>query len=306
MRKTGFSLVELLVVIVIIAILIAMLLPAVQSAREQGRRVSCASHLRQLGLALRAYESNHGTFPPAASVDIPEQCSQSDCRGTPIYVMLLPYIEQVRLNEQYDYESDWGWCGWWGGNGQHAATPIAIYQCPSDDRSQEYPNQRVYFAMTGGKTLAAHSWRGDVFLDGLFAINYWRQIGHIRDGASNTLAIGESVHVARWGMGPGYGIGEVGGPVSWVHGGGCSKGTNCSPASQSLGRAFRSTKYPINANILPMATDEENDAPFGSFHAGGAFFVFADGHVEFLTDPINMDTYQALSTIAGEEPIDPY
>src|SRR5436305_372652 len=65
-RPKGFTLIELLVVIAIIAVLIALLLPAVQAAREAGRRVSCVNNLKQIGLALHNYESVNGCFPPGA------------------------------------------------------------------------------------------------------------------------------------------------------------------------------------------------------------------------------------------------
>ena len=65
----GFTLVELLVVIAIIGILIGLLLPAINAAREAGRRASCLNKGHQLGLALQNYASTYrNSFPPAATV----------------------------------------------------------------------------------------------------------------------------------------------------------------------------------------------------------------------------------------------
>ncbi len=69
-RDRGFTLVELLVVIAIIGLLISLLLPAVQAARESGRRTECASNLRQNTLGVLLYHDTHQHLPPANKVSV--------------------------------------------------------------------------------------------------------------------------------------------------------------------------------------------------------------------------------------------
>jgi prepilin-type N-terminal cleavage/methylation domain-containing protein len=93
----GFTLVELLVVIAIIGILIGLLLPAINAAREAGRRASCLNKGHQLGLALQNYASTYANaLPPSAQVYTPPGGGTPTVGGYSFLVKCLPFME-------YDY-----------------------------------------------------------------------------------------------------------------------------------------------------------------------------------------------------------
>lgn len=89
--RSGFTLLELVVVIAIIAVLAALVLIGISSAREAARRTQCAANLRQLGLGLETYVSTWSTYPTY----LPEI---SWC------LAVLPNIEQIQLYDAYNYE----------------------------------------------------------------------------------------------------------------------------------------------------------------------------------------------------------
>lgn len=99
--RTGFTLVELLIVMLIIGLLMAMLFPAVQAAREAARNASSKNNLRQIALGMHNFESARGSYPaswlPAA---VPSGTSYD---GWSIHSQLLPYLEQGLIQEKIDY-----------------------------------------------------------------------------------------------------------------------------------------------------------------------------------------------------------
>ncbi len=289
----GFTLVELLVVIAIVGVLVALLLPAVQAARGSARRTSCANQLRQLGLAIHAYESQHGAFPAAASLHAQERLPSISWR-----VLILPHIEESALFERIGTTPDGGARDW---SAQTVA--IALFACPSAPAQPDNPlllKESKYYGVAGAPRAGGYldledAQCGDLSNNGIFTPIRRTRIAKIEDGTSNTLAIGErefSFH--DWMTG-----------AIWRD----------SPPTRICSFAASNIRYPINADRgywgyfvgdleAPAGAPKKmllNDLNFGSLHSGGAQFCFGDASVHFLRDDIDFTVFEDLATIAGGE-----
>jgi len=219
--RRGFTLVELLVVIAIIGVLIALLLPAVQSARESGRRSRCFNNLRQLGLALASYDQSMRRLPPGnASASPPFGTAPAGQGGwsLPWTIYVLPMIEQGSLFSQLYFGAS---AGYWQANANVLrGVIIPTYACPSAPyplfdiadnvlgTNAGVPNQMLpsYVGVSGAvegcipgftetrvSTSAAGSCcgMGKVGAGGTLFPNGRPRLAHFTDGTSKTLAFSE-------------------------------------------------------------------------------------------------------------------
>jgi prepilin-type N-terminal cleavage/methylation domain-containing protein len=133
-RQPGFTLVELLVVIAIIGTLVGLLLPAVQAAREAGRRSQCGNNLKQIGLALLSHESAKRAFPAGYSMSMLANSISNQSWGWAVFIM--PYNENQLLYDTLQPTqrklTDLYKSGAAAADQAALQTSIPAYRCPSD------------------------------------------------------------------------------------------------------------------------------------------------------------------------------
>jgi hypothetical protein len=100
-RSPRFRRIELLVLVAVIVGGIILLMPAIQAAREAGRRANCLCHAAQFGLSIQNYASNcNNAFPPSAGV-YTDPSGHKTAGGYSVFVKLLPYMEYTALYNKF-------------------------------------------------------------------------------------------------------------------------------------------------------------------------------------------------------------
>lgn len=191
LRRHGFTLVELLVVITIIAILMSLLLPAVQNARESARRTQCKNHLKQLGIAVHNYAETHQLLPPGVGGTGGSGSNNERMSGI---VFLLPYFEQGPLWKKIRMAP------LQGGDTTlasfpHPPTDLQLLLCPTNSLPEKTPSlsARRSYVFCVGDAAVSFTALTPIHLDtrGAFGWRSCRAMRDIQDGTSNTILMAE-------------------------------------------------------------------------------------------------------------------
>ncbi len=307
--RRAFTLVELLVVISIIATLIGLLLPAVQSAREAGRRNTCQNNLSQLGKAAMQYDAAQQALPgwrnehPSASISGTTAVTANTV-GWPI--MLLPALERSDVYASWAAASPSTPPG--TGFPASADPSIGLFICPTSPPDSTSDPVMSYCANVGSTAVTALGSSGRQYkADGVLldVIGVPNQYGGARnsidsistgDGASNTLLFSEKCGAfvllnCRYNAIP-LPITATTGlvPTSLL-----SSATTGAVAGFGLfGVASGQT---INTGSSgPTAGTVGYETVPSSKHPGGVIATFCDGHTQFVKDSINPWVYAQLLT----------
>ena len=308
--KSGFTLIELLVVIAIIGVLVGLLLPAVQQAREAARRSACSNNMKQQGLAVHNYADVNPEKFPVGWVGEYEmgEWHGDEGEGHGFASRMLPFIEQNNVYKTIDFGAQVSAAS----NATARTTVISTFLCPSDSygagdvfspgeegagsNDEETPDatpgstqysRSNYPGCFGSEHVAGHDHGGGgggheglepgegngIFLAGGASGENAVSFRDVRDGLSKTIMIGERDS-------------RLGGSLWIGRGDGLEAG---------MSRVVGVGEHVFNSG------GEAHFEDYYSSHPGGVSFVFADGHVAFLSDGMSDALFASLCTRAGGE-----
>jgi prepilin-type N-terminal cleavage/methylation domain-containing protein len=321
----AFTLIELLVVIAIIAVLIGLLIPAVQKVREAASRTQCTNNLHQIGIGWQHHHDALLTLPSGGA--FPEAVAPSYVQvGQPATGVLqtagwgfqiLPYIEQDNV-----------WKGGYtdmvnagvtptlalsqavaisGSYNNPNGNPIKTFFCPSRRSPMVLPPMANWYNPNGtfghvASDYAASSLNAAGAGGALSppngttgAPNPGVRLPDIKDGASNTLMVGEK-RLNLYYLGQYQNDDNVGYTAGW--------GTNM------VRNTAVDNSDPIQPCCPPLpdysssVAGADGGKRFGSSHSAGIQAVMCDGSAKTITYSVRKETFAAAGTIRGGEIVD--
>lgn len=313
--NSGFTLVELLVVIAVIGVLVALLLPAVQAAREAARRSQCQNNLKQIGLAVQNYAEANRALPPTLCT------SAGDFGQWSAQARILPFLEQANLQNLIDFTRPYQL--------QPAVpkTRVGIYMCPSEiqdhsslrDGLDQYP---LNYACNQGVWLVFDP-SGAQQSSGAFLPNFRMGFNHFTDGLSNTIGFSEvrafqpNLKEGSASASPpllaaaisGYGgaFDPIDSHTEWVEGRVHQTGfTAVFTPNTEVPYLTGADAYDVD-----FTSAEEGESPnptfaavtSRSYHPGAVQALYMDGSVHSLADSVEGSVWRGLCTRAGREAV---
>jgi prepilin-type N-terminal cleavage/methylation domain-containing protein len=309
-QAPAFTLVELLVVIGIIGILAAVILPAVNAAREAGRRTTCQNNIRQIALATLSYENQFKKLPPGRAANgLPP-------RG--FYSWILPNLEETTVASRYNNKLAWN-----DPQNQPASdVTIPLFLCATVGEER---GAITDYSPVLGVSANVHQavWQGEqrhpsqpgvmdpVRLFGIILETDERRSAKVTDGMSKTVLLAECAGRPQY-----Y--------IRGLAGQGSVQGRWASPQSNlrvSVSAALPppSIPYPLESDGTPKKIPpammnfingfaaEQGNHPgpeIYSFHSGGANLAFGDATVRFISDSISEETLLYILTAQDGDVVD--
>ena len=292
----GFTLVELLVVIAIIGILMGLLLPAVQNAREAGRRTTCFNNLYQMAFAATRHSDTNGFIPGwrnAAS-------TSGQFYGWP--VLLLPFLERRDLSTALTAVAP---------SVSAKTSYLNIYLCPTSPPESQADAWISYAGNAGygsklGVTASGIDGKGNgVMVDTSLPGNQSNRIDvdyvSNGDGASNTLVLTEKcgtrvTKLPKWSN-------QISvpptNPISLTDVSATSSTYSSIPVFLFAGSAATNAWTPPSGVVGSSNTTDDRFP--SSNHPGGVGVAFCDGHVLFLKSSVDITTYVQMMTSSSEQ-----
>jgi len=278
-KSRAFTLVEMLVAISVAVILLSLVFTAIHAARESSRRIACVNNLKQIGLGLQNYESTHKKLPRACG----------DAGNGPL-LAILPYVGYSTIYDSIDFESAIYM------DQQLMNTFVALYRCPAT-LWPEAP--RTDYVLNRGTTLAEKRDSPWLFEERAFA-----RTSSFSNGASGTALLAETCprlegqskgsmfflprrHILHEqdsinfcsecrSAGGGTPLSTISNGRSWIGEGIANYYHLFPPNDRSC-----SNEGLIQSSLYTTI----------SMHSAGVNLAFADGHIDFVSNHIDQETW---------------